>query len=282
MTAEPVRAGAGWLTLREPADAAARSTELVDELVRVLPDGELVIHDLGCGTGSMTRWLAPRLPGPQRWVLHDRDAELLDRVDLGAAHVETRHGDITRLVPAELADADLITASALLDMMTPEELERFVHVCAGVGCPVLVTLSVLGRVELTPADPCDPVVMAAFNAHQRRDTPAGRLLGPDAVHAAAHAFTTRGRDVVVRQSPWHLGPDRAELSAEWFTGWLTAAVEQEPALEASIGAYARRRLDAAAEGSLSVTVHHEDLLVLPSHPRRILLQSGGEWAANTG
>ena len=282
MAAEPVRAGAGWLTLREPADAAARSTELVDELVCFLPDRELVVHDLGCGTGSMARWLAPRLPGPQHWVLHDRDADLLDRVDLGAVHVETRHGDITRLDPAELADADLITASALLDMMTAEELERFVHVCAGVGCPVLVTLSVLGRVELTPADPCDPVVMAAFNAHQRRDRGAGRLLGPDAAHAAANAFSTRGRDVVVRPSPWRLGPDRAELAAEWFTGWLAAAVEQQPALEASTDAYARRRLAAAAEGSLSITVHHEDLLVRPAHPRQIPLQSRGGSAANTG
>ena len=25
----------------------------------------------------MTRWLAPLLPGPQHWVLHDRDEDLL-------------------------------------------------------------------------------------------------------------------------------------------------------------------------------------------------------------
>ena len=37
-----------------------------------------VIHDLGCGTGAMGRWLAPLLPGPQHWVLHDRDADLLE------------------------------------------------------------------------------------------------------------------------------------------------------------------------------------------------------------
>ncbi len=37
-----------------------------------------MIHDLGCGTGAMGRWLAPLLPGPQHWVLHDRDADLLE------------------------------------------------------------------------------------------------------------------------------------------------------------------------------------------------------------
>ena len=53
-------------------------------------------------------------------------------------------------------------------------------VCAGAGCPILLTLSVVGRVELTPADPLDRRVAAAFDAHQRRTTERGRLLGPDA------------------------------------------------------------------------------------------------------
>ncbi len=263
---EPVRASAAWLALREPADAGARSTALVDELVSLLPRRRLVIHDLGCGTGAMVRWLAPRLPVPQRWVLHDRDAELLERVDRADPDVETRQGDITRLEPSTLADADLVTASALLDMMTAEELERLVGVCAGPGCPVLVTLSVVGRVELTPDDPVDPHVMAAFNAHQRRTTPQGRLLGPDAADAAVRAFAAHGRDVVVRPSPWRLGPDQAGLEAEWFAGWLGAAVEQQPWLARIVPAYARRRLAAVEEGALSVTVHHTDLLVRPRQP----------------
>lgn len=267
MAAGPVRASAAWLALREPADAAARSTELVDELVPALPEGTLVIHDLGCGSGSMTRWLAPRLPGSARWVLHDRDAELLEAVTLAALDFETRHDDLTRLDPAQLADADLITASALLDMMTADELQRLVDLCAGAGCPVLITLTVVGRVELTPAEPLDAAVMAAFNAHQRRDTAEGQLLGPAAAHSAARAFSARGRDVLVRPSPWRLGPEDAELAGEWFTGWLAAAVEQQPALEAATGPYARRRLDAASHGSLWITVHHEDLLVRPRRER---------------
>ena len=74
-----------WLTLREPADAAARSAELAARLGR-----HRVIHDLGGGSGAMGRWLAPRLPGPQHWVVHDRDPALLELVDIPAATVETR------------------------------------------------------------------------------------------------------------------------------------------------------------------------------------------------
>src|SRR5699024_11046139 len=92
-----------------------------------------VIHDLGCGTGSMTRWLAPRLPGPQRWILHDRDAGLLARAarvrtprdaDGAAITVETRQQDIVRLEPADLGGAHLVTASALLDVLTRDEVEH--------------------------------------------------------------------------------------------------------------------------------------------------------------
>ena len=111
---------AEWLELREPADAAARSEELAGRLAEHLGPGPHVIHDLGGGSGSMGRWLAPRLPGPQRWVVHDRDERLLE---LAADAFETRRSDITRLAPGDLAGASLVTASALLDLLTREELD---------------------------------------------------------------------------------------------------------------------------------------------------------------
>src|SRR4029453_17486580 len=78
MIVEPIRVSTEWLDLREPADAAARSRELVEHLRPHPPaTGRRGVPHLACGTGSMGRWLAPLLPGPQRWVLHDRDADLL-------------------------------------------------------------------------------------------------------------------------------------------------------------------------------------------------------------
>jgi SAM-dependent methyltransferase len=273
MTVEGIPVSGRWLALRESADAAARAPDLVEHLGRHLPaTGRRVIHDLGCGTGAMGRWLAPRLPGPQHWVVHDWDADLLEvaaanlpssAADGAPVTVEALQSDITQLHPGDLAGATLITASALLDLLTEDELAGLVAVCVGAGCPALLTLSVVGRVNLSPADPLDRRVAAAFDAHQRRTTEGGRLLGPDAVAVALKRFGRLGAEVLVRPSPWRLGALQADLVAEWFTGWVGAACEQQVELAAETDAYIRRRLAEATEGQLAVAVDHADLLVLP-------------------
>ncbi|MEW2497655.1 class I SAM-dependent methyltransferase [Streptomyces nodosus] len=262
-----------WLRLREPADAAARAHDLLDPLRVRLANRPgrgtgLVVHDLGCGTGSMGRWLAPLLDGAQHWVLHDRDPYLLHFATVGAPRaaadgspvtVTTQRGDIGRLTPDALTGASLVTASALLDVLTTEEIGTLAAACAGAGCPALLTLSVSGRVELTPAHPMDEEIQEEFNAHQRR----GELLGPDAVDAAREAFGRLGATVLTQPSSWVLGPEQAELTEEWLRGWVGAAVEQRPGLAARADTYLHDRLAACAAGELRVVVHHDDLLVLP-------------------
>jgi hypothetical protein len=269
--AAEVRVSPEWLALREPADAAARSIELADRLAGHLTGADrLVIHDLGGGSGAMGRWLAPRLPGPQHWVVHDRDAELLELAVAGApgpatdgspVTVEARRSDVTRLEPEDLAGASLIVASALLDLLTRDELARMLTACT--GCPALLALTVVGRVKLSPPDLLDAQIGAAFDAHQRRATGTDRLLGPDAVAAAVDELRGTGAEVIVRPSPWRLGAGEADLTAEWLDGWVAAACEQEPVLAAQAGAYRHRRRAQIAAGDLAVTVGHADLLVLP-------------------
>jgi hypothetical protein len=270
---EPPRYAPEWLRLRESADAAARAEELLEPLRARLAGGArqggaLAVHDVGCGTGSMGRWLAPRLAGAQHWILHDRDPYLLhfaavgsprSAADGGGVTVETRRGDVARLTPDTLAGASLVTASALLDVLTREEVVTLADACAGAGCPALLTLSVAGRVELTPDDPLDEDIAEAFNAHQRR----GGMLGPDAVAVACEAFAARGAAVRVHPSPWRLGREESALTEQWLRGWVGAAVEQRPALRERAERYLRDRLAACAAGELRVVVHHSDLLALP-------------------
>lgn len=269
-----------WLALREDADARARSEHLLGPLRDFLagtiaPGGLLTVIDLGCGTGSMGRWLAARLNGPQRWFMHDRDPALLENIaarmpresaDGSPLEVVPQQRDITRLTGDDLAGTSLVTASALLDLLTVEELESLAASCASAGCAVLLALSVEGRVELDPSEPLDEEFAAAFDAHQRRTDGGRALLGPDAVEAATAAFERNGATVLTHSSPWRLGPDDRALTAQWLLGWVAAACAQEPSLDAASEEYLRRRLDACEAGELRAVVHHRDLLALPRDP----------------
>jgi hypothetical protein len=257
-----------WLELREHADAEARSTGLLTPLREYLGGraGPFVVRDLGCGTGAMGRWLAGRLPGPQHWVLHDRDPVLLDLAatsvfgpDAGGAPVTVvaEYRDVTR--PAVLTGTALVTASTLLDLLTAEEVETLAATCAAARCAALLTLSVTGEVELTPGDPLDAEVAAAFNAHQRRVDGGRRLLGPDAPAVAAEAFERHGFTVRRAASPWRLG--RGLLTVEWLKGRAEVAAAERPDLR--VRPYLRRRLEACAAGELRAVVGHTDLLALP-------------------
>lgn len=249
----------GWLSLREPADAAARAADLVDLIA--LPGDAVVIRDLGCGTGSMMRWLAPRLAaGQQHWILQDRDPALLA---YAAAHapdgvtVETVQQDISELSGQDLSGADLVTCSALLDLFTSDEVARLADLCVSTGTPALFTLSVAGEVTLDPPHPLDAEVMTAFNDHQRRREGDRWLLGPEAVGAAAVAFANAGITVTTRPAPWVLGPEQAPLIVEWLEGWVAAAAEQRPDLQ--LDGYLAARSASAGAGELRVTVGHQDL-----------------------
>lgn len=279
MTQAPVRVSPQWLALREAADTAARAPDLVQSLRGHLhADKPLVVHDLACGTGSTARWLAPLLPDRQHWVLQDWDADLLGEAAALAAPwaakragltVEVRRSDVTRLPADDLAGASLVTASALLDILTRAELRRFLATCVVPRCPVLLTLSVVGQVEILPEHPLDRSIAAAFNAHQRRNRGDSPLLGPEAVGAAVGELTGLGYAVTVRDSPWRLGAGDFALASEWLTGWVDAACEHEPGLTRPAAVYLQDRLAAAANGQLSVVVHHADLLGWPGRRDRM-------------
>jgi hypothetical protein len=253
-----------WLGLREPADHAARAVDLAVELdahlgLRGGNGREIVVRDLGCGSGSMGRWLAPRLHATQHWFVHDRDADLALQAALTVPAPATPVvGDLDAIEPAS-APADLVVCSALLDLLRAPDVARLARIITTAGAPALLTLTVTGEVAIDPPDPLDAEIAAAFDAHQRRDS----RLGPDAADVTADALTVLGRTVRRRPSPWHLGPSDGALVEEWLRGRLDAACEHEPSLRPHAGPYLERRLDAVAGGALRAEVGHTDLLALP-------------------
>lgn len=270
MTAPATRVDPAWLSLRGPADARARTAHgeaMVADLSRHLLGrfagaGRAVrLIDVGAGTGAGAAWLRWRLPVAQSWRLLDRDAALL------AAAPPVAHG-WARPVVADLADlpglladrpADVVTCQALLDLLTADQVDALLRPAALSGAAVLLSLTVTGRVALSPHHPADEVVNRAFNAHQHRS---GRL-GPEAGDRAAAVLRRHGYTVTAVATPWRLGRADRELTAAWLRGRAEAAIEQSPPDAGRISGWLDRRLTAAARGDLVATIGHVDVLGLP-------------------
>jgi hypothetical protein len=261
-----------WLALREPEDADARSRDLALATAALLPVGPIVVHDLGSGTGSMMRWLAPLLPGPQTWILHDWNADLIERAidgahpqdrDNAAISVYSQTGNLADLRPTDLAGASLVTASALLDVLTSGETHAIVDACVGARCPALLSLSVTGEVRLNPRDELDAAFEHAFNSHQLREADSRQQLGRYGAPIARGLFTQAGWQVRQNTTEWRLDHRRPRLLREWFDGWVDAAIEQESELRASAGRYRGLRAGQIERGELVAHVRHLDLLAWP-------------------
>ncbi len=267
----PSLVSADWLALRARADDTARSERLAGVAARQIGGGPLVVHDLGSGTGAMMRWLAPLLPGPQAWVLHDADPLILSHIDPRSARdgfglpvtVRTRVEHLADLPLEAFAGASLVTASALFDVLTDEDARAVVDACVASGVPALFSLTVTGRVRFGPRDPLDAALAAAFNDHQRRNAGGRRLLGPDAARLIRSLFAGAGWRVRTARTPWRLGAGHEPLIAEWLDGWISAAIEQRPELLPQATEYRRRRRDDLARGRLGVSVDHQDVLACP-------------------
>jgi hypothetical protein len=244
------------LRLREPVDAAARAAELAASFARPV-ETRLRVIDLASGTGANMRYLAPRLGGAQEWLLIDHDPALLAAAG-GTARTLTL--DLARsLETLPLEECDLVTASALLDLVSARWLERLAARCAAARVGVLFALTYDGRIEWSPSDPGDERVRSLVNRHQRTDKGFGPALGPNAAAAAAERFSELGYEVRTARSDWDLGPSDAALQLALLADWTRAAAEVAPEEKASLQDWAGRRRALLAIGRSRLRVGHVDI-----------------------
>lgn len=257
---------AEWLALREPVDHEARSLRLARFVARAVSTGTgTAVLDLACGTGSNLRYLYHHLGRPQRWLLVDYDPALLDRAARDGRLVnelDTRCLDLNDLRDDLFEGRTLVTAAALLDLVSESWLHRLAARCAAHHAAVLFALTYDGRIECEPADPEDALVRDLTTRHQHLDKGFGPGLGPDAIAAAADAFAAAGYDIHRDRSDWIVEPDRVDLQRELITGWAAAAIEMAPASEDAIRGWERRRLAHVDERASRIVVGHEDFAAL--------------------
>ena len=251
---------AGWLSLREPADHAARDDTLLRMAAEraVTAGGESpVIVDLGCGTGSTVRALAPLLPGA-RWRLVDNDPALLDCARESAPGAELHQLDIAHIDALPLDGAHLVTASALLDLVPDDWLRDLAARLAVRGIGFYAALTYDGAMSWTPPMAEDAAITTAFNDHQRGVKSLGPALGPDGGAVARDRLEAEGFTVRTGDSPWQLGPDDAALQGALFAGIAEAA---RAAGAADAEAWLDRRL--AARDAGGCRIGHLDVLAIP-------------------
>jgi hypothetical protein len=279
---------ADWLSLREPADTAARPSALIDWIAPSLPrDRSVHVLDLATGTGSNLRYLAPRLGGLQQWVLADHDSALLSAMperlltwaasngaEVSAAgalltvqgegfgcRVDRLQVDLAGDLDAvEFSRFDLVTTAALLDLVSDVWLEDLGRRCVAEGCSVLFALSYDGRIECTPADPLDARIRDLVNDHQRTEKGFGPALGPDAATRTVRLLERLGYEVRAEQSDWRIDAAQPLLQSELIAGWASAAAEMAPSDRALIDAWRERRLAWVRDGQSRLVVGHVDVV----------------------
>lgn len=279
--------GAEWLALREPADAESRSSDLVRKLRSRLGSHEpLRVVDLGAGTGANLRYLAPLLGGSQEWLLVDNDEALLAAWRGSVARwAEPRRANVTAdpaglrvtgsgfdcsvrsraldlaagLDALDLPEGCLVTASALLDLVSAAWLEALATRCRAAAASLLFALTYDGRIEAAPGHRDDALALALFNRHQRGDKGFGPALGPDAPESARATLASLGYAVTATTSDWRLTPAAARLEAELLSGWHDAAVELAPEHRERLAAWRHAHRREIEAGRAQLTVGHSDI-----------------------
>jgi hypothetical protein len=274
-----------WLSLREPADHAARNRDVLAEVAAAFYGRDtLAIADLACGTGSNLRALAPALSvSRQQWTLIDHDPALLAaaREELsawadssdhsedclvltkGASAIEVRFREASLVNGLECVRGlplDLVTAAALFDLTSSAWMSDLVNTLAERRLPLYAALNYNGQEEWRPADDAWPKIHAAFLAHQCRDKGFDSAAGSQAWRVLTELLVRNGYATVIHgPSAWMLGRDERELLVRLAEGIAAAAAEQEHELEGEASRWVSSVRRAVASREAAAVIGHADI-----------------------
>jgi SAM-dependent methyltransferase len=281
---------ADWLGLREKLDQQARNKALAQALADRLKEQPRLL-DLGAGTGSLFRFMAPLIGRPQTWIFADADETLLHAglkrtaewaerngldvvsrqgpgkpsLSLGTStgkwRIETLVTDLGQVphgLPLDRVDA--VVCSALLDLTSRAWMARLF---AALRVPFYAGMSVNGRDAWVPLHSADRVVRTAFRRDQRRDKGLGPALGNDAGETALRLLSDLGFQTRKAASDWRIPGSARTVTRRLAQMTSSPALQAMPGQKRKIADWTSARLKQAVKGRLSIRIGHFDILGFP-------------------
>ena len=274
---------AEWLALREPVDHRSRASALAEKVSIALAGRDPVrVVDLGCGTGSNLRATAPLLGEKQEWTLVDYDFALLEAAartltdwadhakaigdqlviekDGKVIGIRFRIADLNRELEDVLSGKpDLVTASALFDLISEGWMKGFISTLKASGAAFYTVLTYNGEDDFRPSHPFDEAVIRAFSVHQRRDKGFGPAAGPKAAAVLAKLLNEGGFTVETANSPWIMKLKDAPLVMELLKGMKRAVEETGFVAEAGLNDWLNWRIFMAEDKQTRMLTGHTDI-----------------------
>jgi hypothetical protein len=230
------------------------------------------------------------LGGDQRWLLCDHDPALLAAAPAGIARWAHSHGwavhahsdaievqaadSVWRLEtrPIDLAadleaidatEADGITTTAFLDLVSVPWLGRLARWLITAGKPLLATLTVDGERRWSPVHPDDSLIDEAFRSHQGGDKGFGDSVGPGAAQAFAQILEALNCPHSLARSDWRIDSGAGRFLQTMAREAAAVASEVKPAEKVRLDRWLASREQDIEAGDAQLVVGHLDLLALP-------------------
>jgi hypothetical protein len=254
---------AQWLELREPVDHRSRNQDLQAQVIDYLTKmktvypGIIRLTDLGSGTGSNLRALAPQLGLMQFWTLIDYDVALLhtaratllawadSEINTSIFGITVDHStqikplsiikqNKTIIIKFKCVDlykdyrvildepADIVTAAAFFDLVAKSWLTEF---CTHLSKPLYTVLTYDGTEKWSPPDIIDIDILKAFHQHQITDKGFGPALGPAATAHMQSVLQDYHFNTVCAASPWTMDHRDRDLIEQLAIGTARAVRE---------------------------------------------------------
>ena len=270
-----------WLALREQADHRSRAPHLAFKIAAKLAGFvNARIVDLGCGTGSNLRALAPILSNDQYWHLVDYSDDLLAHARIllreWADYAETTSEGMTlyfdekiihvRFSNFDLKDGitglltprpDLVTSSAFFDLISEDWIKTMAADIAKQNILFHTVLSYDGRIQWFPSHHLDQPVQEAFNQDQQSDKGFGPASGPESTNVLIKAFENQEYNCETADTPWIIHRnDEPDLLQALGTGIGEAVTSKLPIAD-------MQEWTSALEQRRSVLIGHRDLYACP-------------------